>query len=219
MRLAESPSYHGAGSKPLLKPKKEVSVIFFTQKQLRFVKRSAKLAKRVGGDERSVDIIVRSDAALVRGLRKDPHFTPAQLGIVRFCAQECKRQNSGPLSVYWMVTAYQYAVARHEELKGVIPEGDVIELLRLIEPDQNAHGYRHVPVTLGQKVIGWEHIEQRMRRLIQFQDHLDPLEFYIELEETHPAVDGNGRLGAILINWKRGTLLKPTKAPKVKFRQ
>ena len=117
-----------------------------------------------------------------------------------------------------MVNAYDFAVRRHAENAGVIIEDDVLEMLAMIEPTKNTSGYRKTPVSFANgNTIGWQNIEHQMGNLIRFQDSLEPLEFYIELECIHPAHDGNGRLGAILINWKSGTLLTPSVPPKVDF--
>lgn len=190
--------------------------MLFSQSQLGFIKRAALAAEAQGGGELLVAALA---AGQLQPETADEALSDELIGIVRFASGECQRQGSGALSVYWMVTAHDYAVASHERSGGVILEADVIEMLRLIEPEVNANGYRRVPVRINNtaKVIGFQHIDQRMRRLIEFQDALDPIEFYTELEEIHPAKDGNGRLGAILFNWKRGTLRTPGLPPEVEF--
>ena len=32
----------------------------------------------------------------------------SQIGVVAYCADECRRQKSGELSVWWMLNAYQH---------------------------------------------------------------------------------------------------------------
>lgn len=188
--------------------------MLFTEAQMRFVADCASKAKEAGGDELAVIAAVGSDNATAGNGR----LNNTLYAVVDFCAGECSRQMSGPLSVAWMVAAYDFAARKHAENAGVIVEDDVLEMLAMIEPAKNASGYRKTPVRFSNgTTIGWQNIERQMSNLIKFQDALEPLEFYIELERIHPAQDGNGRLGAILINWKSGTLLTPAVPPRVDF--
>jgi hypothetical protein len=141
-------------------------------------------------------------------------FKNYQLAIVLFCAEECTRQKSGETSVAWMVKAYDYACERFAVDNTVTVE-DVLTLAAMIEPEQNANGFRKVPVTVGGDVIAWENIERQIANLLEAQDRLTPTELYTELEKIHPLLDGNGRLGAILFNVKSGTLYVPVAAPDV----
>jgi hypothetical protein len=167
-------------------------------------------------------------------------FTDYMMAIIRFCAEECRRQESGELSVAWMVNAYNYACQRWAVDKTITGE-DILTLAAMIEPEKNANGYRRVPVTVGGKVIGWQNIARQIANLLEAQDRLggeDPdeaqaacepedafrrrcaanaLSFYRELEQIHPLLDGNGRLGAILYNVKNGTLFRPVVPPAVQF--
>ncbi len=188
--------------------------MLFTEAQMRFVADCASRVKEAGGDELAVITAVGSANATAG----DGRLNSTLYAIVDFCAGECSRQGSGPLSVAWMLNAYDFAVRKHAENAGVIVEEDVLEMLAMIEPEQNAGGYRNTNVRFNNGVtLGWQNIERQMFNLIRFQDERNPLEFYIELECIHPADDGNGRLGAILINWKSGTLLSPTVPPQVDF--
>lgn len=189
--------------------------MLFTEAQMRFVAECASRVKEVGGDELAV-IAAVSQANATAG---DGRLDATLYAVVDFCAGECSRQESGPTSVHWMVDAYNFAVQKHDENRGVIIEDDVLVMLAKIEPEKNARGYRKTPVHFRTgNSIGWQNIERQMSSLIELgQDALEPLDFYIELERIHPAHDGNGRLGAILFNWKAGTLLSPTVPPKVDF--
>jgi hypothetical protein len=142
-------------------------------------------------------------------------FTDYQLAIIRFCAEECARQNSGEESVAWMVNAYVYAVERFS-VQNTISEEDVLAMAAMIEPKKNANGYRKVPVSFRTgEVVGWENIERQIGNVLGAQDVLEPVEFYTEFEKVHPHEDGNGRLGAILYNVKNGTLYCPVAPPDV----
>lgn len=189
--------------------------MLFTEAQMRFVAECASRVKEVGGDELAVIAAVSQDNATAGDGRLDATL----YAIVDFCAGECSRQGSGPLSVSWMLDAYNFAVQKHGENRGVIVEEDVLVMLAKIEPEQNAGGYSNTNVRFNSTgtTRNWQHIERQMFNLMRFQDEYDPLGFYIELETIHPADDGNGRLGAILFNWKAGTLLSPAVPPKVDF--
>jgi hypothetical protein len=188
--------------------------MLFTKAQMRFVAECASKVKEVNGDELAVITAVGSGNATAG----DGRLNSTLYAIVEFCAGECSRQQSGPLSVAWMLNAYEFAVRKYAENAGVIVEEDVLEMLAMIEPKKNASGYRKTPVRFANgNTIGAQNIEHQMSNLIRYQDSLEPLEFYIELERIHPAHDGNGRLGAILINWKSATLLSPSVPPRVDF--
>lgn len=141
-------------------------------------------------------------------------FKDYELAIITFCAEECARQKSGELSVAWMVNAYKWAEARFA-VDNTITRDDVLELLALIEPEKNANGFRRTNVTVNGEVIGWQNIDRQIDNLLEAQDRLTPTDFYTELEKIHPAIDGNGRLGAILFNVKNGLLYRPVAAPDV----
>lgn len=142
-------------------------------------------------------------------------FKDYMLAIVRFCAEECKRQRSGEESVAWMVNAYNYAAERFA-VEQTVTEEDILEMARMIEPERNASGYRTQACHFGSYVFTpWQNIARSITSLLEAQDRLNPVEFYTELEKVHPFADGNGRLGAILFNVKNGTFYKPEAAPDV----
>lgn len=143
------------------------------------------------------------------------------LGIVQFCARECKLQMSGELSVGWMVEAWVYA-QNAPQIKlnnGIISKEwptvkDVLEVGRLVEPWDNRDGFRTAGVRIGQDVkMDWKVIPRQIENLIKYGFTLPPAEFFKEYEEIHPFIDGNGRSGAILFNWINGTLDNPVWPP------
>lgn len=129
--------------------------------------------------------------------------------VVKFSAIECRLQMSGELSVAWMVDGFLYAqeVSRKVRYPTVT---NVLELGKLIEPSDNARGFRQCGVRIGSDVkINWEDIPRQVVNLCESAHLLSPNEFFKEYEEIHPFVDGNGRTGAILFNWMNDTLYKP----------
>ena len=144
----------------------------------------------------------------------------SQIGVVAYCADECRRQKSGELSVWWMINAYQHLATFHSErttdaTKPKLTAALVEELYSEVEPQVNKGGFRLTNVVVGGKVIGWQHIRQQMANLIAAQDDLSPTEFYREFEEIHAGSDGNGRVGSLLFNYLQDTLATPVAPPDV----
>ena len=141
----------------------------------------------------------------------------SQIGVVAYCADECRRQQSGELSVWWMINAYQELANFRTEgaTKPKLTATLVEELYRLVEPRVNKGGFRLTNVVVGGKAINWQHIRQQMNNLIAAQDDLSPVEFYREFEEIHAGSDGNGRVGSLLFNYLQDTLAKPVAPPDV----
>lgn len=140
--------------------------------------------------------------------------------IVRFCSIECRLQQSGELSVGWMVDAWLYAqgVAYggwYNIDAGVIQPlptlDDVVNLGRLVEPNVNVGpGFRKVDVRVGWDVkMAWEDVPVAMCNLMDTVQTMTPEEFAREYLEIHPWRDGNGRTSVILYNWLRGSLDDP----------
>lgn len=138
-------------------------------------------------------------------------FTSAQRHVIRWAAEECKRQRSGEMSVAWMLDAWEYALAFQNRS---VTEGDILALGALVEPEVNANGYRRCGVRVGSDVKGpWQNVPRQMGLLAEAQDRLTPDEWYKAYEEVHPFRDGNGRTGSILWNWLGSTLDAPCVPP------
>lgn len=136
------------------------------------------------------------------------------MAVVKWAAEECKRQVSGELSVDWMLQAWQYARKRDSMNIRFINEQDILTMARLIEPDRNANGYRKVDVRVGYDVKGpWEDVPERMGQFLDALPRLTPEEAYKAYEQLHPFVDGNGRTGSIIYCWLRGSLADPVHPP------
>ena len=141
--------------------------------------------------------------------------------VVAYVTEEVHRQGhdvallDGVERVAWMLSAWCYALQERDYL----PDLDTVALLgSLVEPGKNQRSmgsFRRCGVRVGTTVvtIAPDEIVPRLKRLLARWHDLEPLAFYREFELIHPFVDGNGRVGKILLNWIAGTLLEPTFPP------
>lgn len=146
--------------------------------------------------------------------------------VLSWAAAECARQpECGPLDVPRMVDAWVYAYERHTRLVTV---DDILELARLVDPVKNTGGFRQTAAVLPSgPAPGWTVLTDAVARMIENQP-LEPSEplglnagvsvlvaisWYQSFEKLHPLRNGNGRVGAILYNWLKKTLLQPVAPP------
>lgn len=136
-------------------------------------------------------------------------LTQAQLRVVRWAAEECKRQRSGELSVAGMVEAWNYAMRR-----STLGQEAILHMAKLIEPEVNAKGWRSVNVRVGYDVKGpWEEVPRQMALYVNGLEDMEAEEAYRHFEQIHPFRDGNGRVGTLIYNWKRCSLETPIHPP------
>jgi hypothetical protein len=139
--------------------------------------------------------------------------------IVDYVREEVARQGhditkpEGLYRVGWMLEAWGRAIAR-STLRNHPSIHDVQYLGRLVEPIENAEGFRSCCVTVGGRPCpAPEDVPVLMERLWKMGQELTPLEFYRAGLEIHPFVDGNGRTFKIVLNWRNGTLHAPVFPP------
>ena len=140
------------------------------------------------------------------------------LAQIRFCAVECKLQESGEESVADMCEALSWAIeCAKQELPLTL--AFIRRLGHKVEPSKNEYGFRVMPVYFGgdqtKQALNPESIEQALNSLLEHGDVLSPNGKYIEFQKIHPFNDGNGRVGAILYNvfWKGGNNLEHPEIP------
>ncbi len=99
----------------------------------------------------------------------------------------------------WEYARKQKAITTRLVLKihGILMEGHL--------PNKERGQWRKCNVRVGNHIgAPWETVPYRMAEWVNNVNNTadpDPLLFHIQFEKIHPFVDGNGRVGRILMNW------------------
>ena len=146
--------------------------------------------------------------------------------VIEYCTEEVSRQGfdtnqlDGIRRVVWMLNAWKYAIVSCDPLQPgptIIQSGPTLGFIKNlgqeVEPEKNRDGFRRVGVQVGGRICPPpEEIRSLLKQLVA-RWPMEPLEFYKEFELIHPFVDGNGRVGKVLLNTFNGTLLNPIFPP------
>lgn len=123
--------------------------------------------------------------------------------------------------VEWMTDAWMWAMESNAERPTI---DDILFVAGRIEPVANKLGFRTQHVSVGGRNCPdpervpelvsrlWTHIHTvlpRQGRAVVHSSYMTADDFYLEFENIHPFVDGNGRTGKVLHNWLLGTLHNP----------
>lgn len=204
----------------------------FTQEQLDAIKFAAKKTKNQG------ELAVANYLNDMEDKFAISWGIAFQFDIIQYCAEECKRQRSGEMSVYDMVNAWNFAMGISPSGRSFIKRMTIAGIEHigiLVEPIDNAKGFRTIPIGVTDGMGGWIEKAQwaEVPRLLEhllasyYAGYMTPVdggysnplsktaedEFYFNYEEIHPFVDGNGRSGKILYNYLCGTLKNPIMPP------
>lgn len=139
--------------------------------------------------------------------------------IVDYIQEEVQRQGydtlrvDGLWRVVWMLDAWREAQLCCE--RGIPLQIALITTWGItIEPLRNKNGIRQCDVVAETHSCPRpQDVQPLLAGWISNLFIMSPLEAYTKFELIHPFVDGNGRVGKIILNWLSGTLEDPIFPP------
>lgn len=186
---------------------------------------------------KEISLLESREVGVYNTLKKShsDEFHNYEMNIIKFCAEECARQRSGPESVSDMIQAWDYAMnLRDADDPPKLTIFTIEDIGQLVEPVDNQFGFRTVPVGVSDgftfiEKAHWERVPSLVNLLLEtyydgslwvgglgithkLSKRIED-EFYLEFEEIHPFMDGNGRSGKILYNYLCDTLTDPIMPP------
>jgi hypothetical protein len=128
----------------------------FSEQQLEHIKAIARKKKNQG----ELSVYLEIDNGEHMGCLACCSFSEVQANIIKYCAEECKRQHSGELSVYDMINAWNWAYEHYHHLmiEGNVPDlmlQNIETLGQLVEPIDNKNGFRTIPIGVTDGYGGW----------------------------------------------------------------
>lgn len=164
----------------------------FTEVELDFIKQAASKTKNQG------ELAVAKWIIDLNGHWYGPwNWSEEKLNIIQYCADECKRQRSGEMSVYDLVNAWNYASETYNRIKKIqntyVPDEEmkdwfppknewkppiislnwIAEIGTIIEPHDNKKGFRTIPIGVTDGHGGWiekapaDTITDKLNRLLE----------------------------------------------------
>jgi len=132
------------------------------------------------------------------------------LADIKWAASECERQRSGEKSVYWLCSALDWLRESRDCYNIFITKLEIKKLGIIVEPSQNFHGFRTLPITIKGQVNQPCDFERVLEMLCDSYEEtqMTPDEFYYNFQTIHPFNDGNGRVGSLIWNLLRGDIPK-----------
>lgn len=134
---------------------------------------------------------------------------------IKYLSKEVHRQGDSAEYVYGMARALSYV--RNLAMSNQAPKTlNILAIGSFVKNEDYTRPYRKVYVRVGDsEPIGYENIDHQIEVLLANWDNeeISDDEWYRQFEEIHPFLDGNGRAGSLLWNWRRGSLGWPEDPP------